>query len=195
MALHEQALGASDEWYTPPHVFEAMGVRFDLDVAAPTDKRHLHVPTGCYLTAAYDNPVWDGFIWMNPPFGGRNGLVPWLDKFFAHGNGVALVPDRTSAPWWQDYAPRADALLFVRKKIRFIRPDGTEGASPAQGTTLMAAGPRGVAALTNATRAGLGFLTLPAGGGFSGAQRSELSRLAQDEPISTPPPPTDGEVK
>jgi hypothetical protein len=39
---------------------------------------------------------------MNPPFGGRNGLAPWLDKFFANGNGIALTPDRTSAPWWQD---------------------------------------------------------------------------------------------
>lgn len=35
----------------------------------------------------------------------------------------------------------------------------------------------------------------PAEGGPTGAQRSELTRLAQDEPISTPPPPTDGEVK
>lgn len=158
MALHEQCVGASDEWYTPPHVFTAMAVRFDMDVAAPTDKTHLSVPTGHWLTAAYDNPTWRGFIWMNPPFGGRNGLVPWLDKFFAHGNGVALVPDRTSAPWWQTYADRADAVLFVAKKLRFIRPDGSEGASPAQGTTLLAAGERGVMALENAQRAGLGLL-------------------------------------
>ena len=35
MALHEQSVGATDEWYTPPHVFEAMGCEFDLDVASP----------------------------------------------------------------------------------------------------------------------------------------------------------------
>lgn len=35
----------------------------------------------------------------------------------------------------------------------------------------------------------------PAKADLSGAQRNELTRLAQDEPISTPPPPTDGEVK
>lgn len=161
MALHEQCVGSSDEWYTPPHVFEAMGVRFDLDVATP----EATCPADSYCTLGLISESlkarWGGFVWMNPPFGARNGLVPWLDKFFAHGNGVALVPDRTSAPWWQDYAPRADLILFVRKKLKFIRPDGTEGASPAQGTTLMAVGAQGVTALRNAARAGLGLLLEP----------------------------------
>ena len=163
MALHEQSVGKSDEWYTPRLVFDAMAVRFDMDVAAPTDKTHLHVPTGRWLTSAYEDPEWQGFIWMNPPFGGRNGLAPWLERFFAHGNGVALVPDRTSAPWWQDYAPKADALLFVRSKLKFIRPDGTTGDSPAQGTTLLAAGRRGVEALRNAARNGLGLMLVSDG--------------------------------
>ena len=98
---------------------------------------------------------------MNPPFGGRNGLAPWLEKFVAHGNGVALVPDRTSAPWWQNYARRCDLTLAVEGKIKFIRPDGSEGASPAQGTTLLACGMQGVKALFNAEAAGLGSLWSP----------------------------------
>lgn len=158
MALHEQSVGATDEWYTPPHVFEAMGVQFDLDVSSPGHRVVPWIPARLHITSSSLSWPWEGFVWMNPPFGGRNGLVPWLEKFFKHGDGVALVPDRTSAPWWQDYAPRADALLFIRRKLRFIRPDGSEGRSPAQGTTLMAAGPRGVAALQNAARAGLGLL-------------------------------------
>ncbi len=96
---------------------------------------------------------------MNPPFGGRNGLVPWLDRFFAHGNGIALTPDRTSAPWWQDANRRADATLFVAGKVKFIRPDGTEGRSPGTGTTLFAAGQRAKAALIRAETAGLGATT------------------------------------
>lgn len=164
MALHEQSLGATDEWYTPAHVFEAMGVRFDLDVSAPRCRCPAY--DWCDTAFTHDSLTreWFGFVWMNPPFGGRNGLVPWLRKFFTHGRGVALVPDRTSAPWWQDFAPQADALLFVRSKIRFLRPDGTEGASPAQGTTLMGAGTDGIAALRTAASRGLGFLlTNPAG--------------------------------
>jgi len=158
MALHEQSVGATDEWYTPPHVFEAMGVTFDMDVASPGCEVTPWIPAEEFIRPGVVVP-WEGFVWMNPPFGGRGAIAPWLAKFFEHGDGVALVPDRTSAPWWQDYAPKADALLFVRKKLRFLRPDGSEGASPAQGTTLMAAGARGIIALRNAADAGLGFLT------------------------------------
>ncbi len=35
MALHEQCIGATDEWYTPPHVFAKLGCSFDLDVSSP----------------------------------------------------------------------------------------------------------------------------------------------------------------
>lgn len=162
MALHEQCVGATDEWYTPPHVFEAMGVEFDLDVAGPGFDVTPWIPAFAMFQARSLQHTWGGFVWMNPPFGGRNGLRPWLAKFFEHGNGVALVPDRTSAPWWQEFAPRADLTLAVAKKLKFIGPDGQPGNSPAQGTTLLAAGERGVAALRNAARAGLGSLWMPA---------------------------------
>ena len=151
--------GRSDEWYTPKYIFDAMGMAFDLDVAAPAvGAALLDIPTRQFLTSNSLTQPWSGFVWMNPPFGGRNGLVPWLDKFFAHGNGVCLVPDRTSAPWWQDAARRASAVLFIAGKVKFIRPDGTEGKSPGDGTCLMAAGRRGLEALDNAHRAGLGYL-------------------------------------
>lgn len=79
----------------------------------------------------------------------------WLGKFFMHGNGIALAPDRTSAPWWQEFAPRSDAILFVSPKIKFERPDGTLGESPGTGTVLMAAGARAVTALTRAKSLGV----------------------------------------
>lgn len=155
--------GRSDEWYTPKYIFDAMGATFDLDVASPPGDPRIStaVPAKSYLYTESLLVDWFGFVWMNPPFGGRNGLVPWLDKFFAHGNGVALTPDRTSAPWWQSAAQRADAVLFIDGKVRFIRPDGTEGKSPGDGTTLFAAGERGVDALENAAIAGLGMLMRP----------------------------------
>ena len=159
MSLHEQCVGVTDEWYTPPYVFDAMGMRFDLDVAAP---RFLDwIPADRFITSASLAQEWSGFVWMNPPFGGRNGLVPWLDKFIAHGNGVALVPDRTSAPWWQAVAPKMGALLFVSPKIKFIGEDGRPGNSPAQGTTLMAMGEKGLFALWNARQRGLGICVYP----------------------------------
>ena len=154
---YEPSVGASDEWYTPKYIFDAMGTGFDLDVAAPADLSHIHTPASTFIHADSLDRKWFGFVWMNPPFGGRNSLIPWLDKFFAHGNGVALTPDRTSAPWWQAAALKADALLHVNGKVRFIRPDGSEGPSPTNGTTLFAAGEKGVAALRAAADEGLGW--------------------------------------
>lgn len=148
--------GQSDECYTPKYIFDALGETFDMDVAAPTLGDGTHVPTNKWCSRGGLLVDWTGFIWMNPPFGGRNGLVPWLDKFFTHGNGIALTPDRTSTDWWQDAALRADVILFIRGKIKFERPDGSIGKSPSNGTTLFAAGPRAAAALE---RSNLGIVT------------------------------------
>lgn len=144
-----EAAGQSDEWYTPAHIFAALDEYFDLDVAAPLDGPR-HVPCWNWFSQDSLSRQWNGFVWMNPPFGARNGLVPWLDKFFAHGNGIALTPDRTSAPWFQDALERCDGLLFVAPKVKFERPDGSVGNSPGHGVALFAAGSRATAALARA---------------------------------------------
>jgi hypothetical protein len=153
-----EAAGKSDEWYTPRYIFDALGCRFDHDVAA--------APGGCHVPALYYERhdglgcEWRGFVWMNPPFGGRNALGPWLKKFFNHGNGIALTPDRTSAPWFRLYAPRAWSMLFL-PRVKFERPDGSVGKSPSTGTTLWAAGMNGHIALRRARH--LGVWMLPQG--------------------------------
>lgn len=162
MGTHEQCLGATDEWYTPPEIFEALGCSFGLDVSSPGRATVPWIPAGWHYTNKSLERDWVGFVWMNPPFGGRNGLVPWLEKFAAHANGIALVPDRTSAPWWQQFVRRMDLTLFVAGKIKFIGQDGQRGKSPAQGTCLWSMGPEGAAGLRRAEAAGLGFLTRPA---------------------------------
>ncbi len=164
MALHEQSVGASDEWYTPPRIFEALGCRFDMDVASPGWGHTSWIPADAFLTHDSLTRSWKGFVWMNAPFGGRNGLVPWLEKFFEHGNGIALVPDRTSAPWWQTYVPRSDVVLFVSPKIRFVDEHGNEGRSPAQGTCLLGLGQRSRRPLYMAEKAGLGVRMMRAVG-------------------------------
>lgn len=155
-----EASGQTDEWYTPEAVFSALGCRFDMDVAAPL-RTDAAVPADLFIRDLSLESLWSGFVWMNPPFGGRNGLEPWLTKFIEHGNGIALVPDRTSAPWFQGAMPMCDAVLFTRK-IRFVRPDGSEGKSPSNGTALMAIGWQGCAALHRAAGVGFGILATPA---------------------------------
>lgn len=155
MSTWEPSIGASDEWYTPGYVFDAIGEVFDLDPAHP--KAATNVPCRVFYTEQGLQRPWNGFVWLNAPFGGRNGLVPWLDKFFAHGDGIALTPDRTSAPWWQEAARKSDAILFITPKVKFERPDGSVGKSPGTGTTLFAIGDRGVEALKRAAANHLGL--------------------------------------
>lgn len=164
MSSWESSVGASDEWYTPKYIFDALGCRFDIDIAAPWAGGP-HVPAGVWLTAEEDAlsyyPFWRGsYVWMNPPFGGRNALEPWLDCFFDNGNGIALTPDRTSAPWFRKAWAQADLVLFM-PKVRFIRPDGSEGKSPSTGTALWASGERAIEALRRAGEHGLGILAAP----------------------------------
>ena len=161
MALHEQCVGTTDEWYTPAYIFNAMRCTFDMDVASPGEAITPWIPAREFITRDSLAREWKGLIWMNPPFGPRNGLVPWLEKFVQHGNGICLVPDRTSAPWWQRFAPKMSMILFVQHKIKFINSSGYAGNSPAQGTCLMAMGPRGVRALFEASNNDLGMLAKP----------------------------------
>ena len=154
---HWESPSKSDDWFTPPHVFEALGCTFDLDVAG---NHRARVPTRGALYSGGLEADWNGFVWMNPPFGVRNSLGAWLRRFFDHGNGVALTPDRTSAPWFREAWPRADAVLFT-PKLQFLRPDGTAGKSPSNGTALWAAGSAATLALHRAARAHLGVLGLP----------------------------------
>ena len=154
--------GLSNEWGTPKFVFDALGVRFDLDVCAPVDGP-LHTPCAAWFSDSALERDWSGFVWMNPPFGGRNGMDPWLEKFFLHGNGVALTPDRTSSAWFHFAYEKCDALLLTRGRTNFLRHDGTPAGSPAFGTALWASGEAGVSSLKSASENGLGILILKPG--------------------------------
>lgn len=150
----------SDEHYTPKYVFDALGCQFDLDVAAPIDRSLCHVPADSFITEDSLAKEWYGFVWCNPPYGGRNSKVLWLDKMHTHGNGIALLPDRTSAPWWQAAAFKSRAILFVAGKIKFLRPDGSIGNQPSNGTCLFAYGYEAVEAIRRAEKRGLGLILI-----------------------------------
>ena len=140
MAEHEPCVGKSDDWYTPPFIFEALGLTFDLDPCSPGPDHW--VPARKIYTKDDDglSKPWDGLVFMNPPFGKREGHVRWLTKFFDHANGIGIVRAYTSSGWWHKHMPRADALLFPHGKTKFIRPDGSIGTSPGHGVVLIGMG-------------------------------------------------------
>lgn len=179
---HWEAAGKSNDWYTPKWIFDALGCEFATDVAAARVRELSHVPASWFIVDHGLTTPWRGFVWMNPPFGGRNALGAWLEKFIAHDNGLALTPDRTSAPWFRKWAPHALSILFL-PKVRFLRPDGTEGKSPSNGTALWAAGEQAHAALIRASRHGVLMIPVETGEAmekshFSGG-RERSDRVAE----------------
>lgn len=158
MGNHE-TYSTESEWYTPLYIFEALECHFDIDVAAPPSAVELtHVPAENYISQNSLEADWHGFAWCNPPWAGRGNKQPWIDKMHAHGDGLLLTPDRSSAPWWQSAVKRADAVLFTAGKIQFIPGLGNQSKCdhPGSGTTIFAFGEKAVAALLNAEKNMLG---------------------------------------
>lgn len=155
MAEHEPCIGQSDDWYTPREIFDALAVTFDLDPCSPGVGHW--VPARQVYTAADDglSQQWAGSVFMNPPFGGRFGHVPWLVKFLDHGNGIAIVRSYTSSSWWHDHMHRAEMLLWPRGKTKFVKPSGEIGRSPGHGVVLIGMGAECCSALG---RSGLGMV-------------------------------------
>ena len=154
MAEHEPCIGETSEWYTPPIIFQSLGLTFDLDPCSPGASHW--VPALTVYTKQDDglNKPWFGVVWVNPPFGGRFGHVPWMEKFMQHGNGICLVRAYTSSSWFHDVAIKAETMVFPRGKTKFVRPDGTVGKAPGHGIVLLGMGPAANGALR---RCNLGF--------------------------------------
>lgn len=159
MSAHEEPTGKTDEWYTPPEIFAALNETFDLDPSYPTG-RTCYVPAHYAYRQADDglNKPWFGFVWMNPPFGGRNGQVPWLQKLLDHGNGIGLVAARTSSGWFHKYAVKYDAMVFPNGKTKFFNEYGVRVKQPGTGIVLLGVGERAVSALA---RCKLGLYVTP----------------------------------
>lgn len=123
--------GQSLIWLTPRSILQPLGV-FDLDpCAAPsprpwsTARRHIELPEDGLASE------WHGRVWMNPPYG--DGIAEWLRKMALHQNGTALIFVRSDTRHWQDWVfPYADSILFIKRRIKFHRPDGSvEGGGTA----------------------------------------------------------------
>jgi hypothetical protein len=159
MSELKMGIGKSDEWYTPPEIFEALKVNFDLDPCGSDSDDF--VPASLKYMKCHDglSKNWLGkFVWMNPPFGGRNGHVPWLKKFIENGNGIGLCRAYTSAGWFHEYMPQMDCILFPKGKTKFIDQNGQRGKSPSSGIVMFALGEKGSRALKECNL-GMFFMT------------------------------------
>lgn len=119
MGGHHATRGLSAEWYTPPAIFEALGMTFDLDPCAPPGGVPW-VPAARSLSVDDDglSQPWEGRVWLNPPYG--PSTASWVRRLAAHGDGIALVFARTDTAWFHETAPAAAALCFVAGRLTFV---------------------------------------------------------------------------
>lgn len=144
---HEDRGSANADWYTPPWIFERLGIEFDLDPCQPPEGVQW-IPAKRRYSINDDGLAqpWDGRVWLNPPYGKQTPA--WLKRMHEHRNGIALVFARTDCAWFHDYIANADAILFMRGRVRFV--DGlcvSGGSGAGSGSMLVAWGVENVAAL------------------------------------------------
>lgn len=131
---------SSDEWYTPKWIIDELGP-FDLDPCAPLVPPYKIAPLAYNITEDGLAREWpdESVVWMNPPYS-RAPLRQFCEKMARHGNGIALLVNRQDNLLWQEVIfPSAASMIFMRHRVKFIRPDGTSG-SPFFGSCLVAWG-------------------------------------------------------
>lgn len=137
--------GETNTWLTPKWILDELG-SFDLDPCAaplprpfPSARRMISEAEGDGLAAA-----WEGRVWLNPPYGKHCGN--WLRKLAHHGNGIALVFARTETAWLQPILEEC-GVFFIRGRIKFLRPDGTESTNAGAPSILIPFGEQNVNAI------------------------------------------------
>jgi hypothetical protein len=129
---------STDEWYTPRWIIDLLGP-FDTDPCSPVVPPYEIAPISYNEEQNGLTHDWQGVVWMNPPYS-RKPLRQFCEKMARHGNGLALLVNRQDNLLWQEVIfPSARSMLFMRHRVKFLRPDGTTG-SPFFGSCLVAWG-------------------------------------------------------
>lgn len=110
-----------EDWETPKDLFDKLDAdfHFTLDVAASSH----NAKCARYFTKGDDamTQKWSGTCWLNPPYGRDIGA--WIklayEQSLAGATVVCLVPSRTCAAWWHDYAMKGE-VRFIRRRVKFV---------------------------------------------------------------------------
>jgi hypothetical protein len=145
---NESSVSATDVWLTPPYILKALG-EFDLDPCSSEDRpwdtaKHHYTIKDDGLTQE-----WFGRVWCNPPYGPKMG--PFLHKLANHPEGgIALIFARTETRAFFDCVwDKATAILFLKGRVKFHRPDGQVGGTAGSPSVLIAYGEKEAELLKN----------------------------------------------
>ncbi len=113
----------NNEWDTPQDFFDALDQVYDFTLdpccapwSAKCDKHYTAEDDGL-------SKSWEGeTVFMNPPYGREIGK--WIAKAYAETRNdrttvVCLIPSRTDTKYWHDYVMKADAVYFVKGRLKF----------------------------------------------------------------------------
>lgn len=135
------------EWLTPPELVKKLG-EFDLDPCSPVEAPFLHAEHNFTILDDGLNSEWFGRVYLNPPYG--RGMELWIEKLKIHGNGIALIFARTETRlFFQHIWNDADAVLFVKGRIKFYHVTGIQGGTPGAPSVFIAYGKENAMALKN----------------------------------------------
>lgn len=130
---------STDIWLTPPDIINSLGT-FDLDPCCPNNLSWKTANTFYSIENGQNGLLleWWGRVWLNPPY---SDWVSFIKKLKEHGNGIALIFARTETKGffehiWED----ADSILFLKRRIKFIRHDLSKCSSSTAPSVLIAYG-------------------------------------------------------
>ena len=106
----------NDDLRTPKYIIDALG-KIDLDPCSGMQTTIGGV-SNWSIERGEDglNKEWFGFVYCNPPFSEKE---QWIEKMIEHGNGILMLPERGSAPWFGKLAEKAGFYFVMGKKINF----------------------------------------------------------------------------
>lgn len=150
---------STNTWLTPRSLLDRLG-HFDLDPCAAT-VRPWDIADVNYTEE--DNGLiqeWFGRVWCNPPYGSE--AYPFLKKFSEYsGPGLMLLFTRTDIKAWHEYIfPTAKYIFFIKGRIKFCRPDGSQEATANAASCLLAWDKSELPLLLQLEKEGLGKLAM-----------------------------------
>lgn len=112
----------SDEWATPPSIFDDLNKEFDfnLDPCATKDNHKCEK----YFTKEDDglSKNWGGCrVFCNPPY---SDISRWVEKAFYETRQekttvVLLIPSRTDTRYFHDYIYQRSEIRFIKGRLKF----------------------------------------------------------------------------
>uniref|UniRef100_UPI0039C61A4B DNA N-6-adenine-methyltransferase n=1 Tax=Calothrix sp. CCY 0018 TaxID=3103864 RepID=UPI0039C61A4B len=115
---------SSDEWYTPPHIFELVIKVVGQITLDPCADQGKHIPAALHYTAMDDGLIqeWNGRVFINPPYSQPGVWIKKLQAEIAQGRvteAIVLVPAATDTKWLSPIL-KSQPVCFWTGRIKFL---------------------------------------------------------------------------